>query len=287
MRVKNMAETQIFFEEWVNSKNKYDERKYTDAILGIVDILGFSQFVKIKNDDSTAPKKIIEIINDSIFINKLGLPENIKYKMLSDTFIVYSDEITVDNVYYVIYALENFRIQLLENGFLCRGALVRNKNYINNDIIVSEALIDAYRIESNIAKYPRIIVDMDIIKIIKPQMDSGKVLDDNKIIIKKRVIKDFDGEYIIMPFVGIADIAAFLYKDFHYFSYRNDPENEELFINTMSKFKRGLESCAERISTRDCINKLNYFINSYNKILKDAGQLLNASIKELYMNNIT
>ena len=68
MRVKNMAETQIFFEEWVNSKNKYDERKYTDAILGIVDILGFSQFVKIKNDDSTAPKKIIEIIKLNIFV---------------------------------------------------------------------------------------------------------------------------------------------------------------------------------------------------------------------------
>ena len=114
------------FEEMIKSKKEYDLKKYRDTILGIVDILGFSQFIQTEKDN--APKKIIEIINDSIFINKFALPENIQYKMLSDTFIVYSDVITAKNVYYVICALENFRVRLLENGFLCRGALVKNKN---------------------------------------------------------------------------------------------------------------------------------------------------------------
>ena len=172
--MNDITEMQKNLKKWKNYEDEYDETKYKDNILGIVDILGFSQFVQ--NQKFNAPKKIIEIIRNSILMNEFALPENIKYKILSDTFIVYSDIITVNNVYKIICALENFRIELLENGFLCRGALVKNKNYINNDIIVSEALIDAHIIESSIAKYPRIIVDKRIINIIKTQMDSGDIL---------------------------------------------------------------------------------------------------------------
>lgn len=74
-----------------------------------------------------------------------------------------------------------------------------------------------------------------------------------------------------MSFVEIADIAVFHIKIFIIFSYRNDPENEELFINTMSS-QRGLESCRKHINKRLCINKLNYFIiEVIIKIFKRCG----------------
>lgn len=283
-KMQDIDGMQHAFEEMIKSKKEYDLKKYRDTILGIVDILGFSQFIQTEKDN--APKKIIEIINDSIFINKFALPENIQYKMLSDTFIVYSDVITAKNVYYVICALENFRVRLLENGFLCRGALVKNKNYIHNDVIISEALVDAHKIESSVAKYPRIIVDMSVIDIIKPQIVSGNILNEAEHLIKNRVIKDFDNEYIITPFVGLPDIAAYLYEDFRYFACRDDPENQQLFIVAMTKFRNGLNSCKQRISTRACANKINYFINTYNKTLKEASVLLKANISELYLENV-
>ena len=59
-----------------NAKNGYME-----CFLGIIDILGFSDFV---NNNENAVKLITEIISNSFFSNESQL-EKISYKMLSDT----------------------------------------------------------------------------------------------------------------------------------------------------------------------------------------------------------
>ena len=66
-----------------NAKNGYME-----CFLGIIDILGFSDFV---NNNENAVKLITEIISNSFFSNESQL-EKISYKMLSDTLIVYTNE---------------------------------------------------------------------------------------------------------------------------------------------------------------------------------------------------
>ncbi len=44
--MNDITEMQKNLKKWKNYEDEYDETKYKDNILGIVDILGFSQFVQ-------------------------------------------------------------------------------------------------------------------------------------------------------------------------------------------------------------------------------------------------
>ena len=178
-----------------NAKNGYME-----CFLGIIDILGFSDFV---NNNENAVKLITEIISNSFFSNESQL-EKISYKMLSDTLIVYTNENTQYALINLIFALENFSIKCLEKGFLSRGAVVQGKFYLDKDydIMVSPAFIEAYRLEENIACYPRILITNEVYDFLMKNLESK---DDCFFIEKLKFVKnyienDFDNFYVVRPF---------------------------------------------------------------------------------------
>ncbi len=47
---------------------------------------------------------------------------------------------------------------MFESGLLCRGAVVKGKLFHDGNVLFGPALIEAYKIESTLAIYPRIIV---------------------------------------------------------------------------------------------------------------------------------
>jgi hypothetical protein len=61
-----------------------------------------------------------------------------------------------------------FQRSLLVDGILCRGGLSYGKHYEEANFIFSEALIKAYRIESERANYPRIVIDDDLMDLLAP-----------------------------------------------------------------------------------------------------------------------
>lgn len=262
----------------LGQKNKCDPSQYKDSILGIVDILGFKEFVT--REGANAVKKISDMIYDTKIINEMSLhrfllSNNIKHKMLSDTFIVYTDKVDAESAYYVMYALENFRQELLRNGFLCRGAIVQGKNYIRDDIMVSQAFINAYTIEQKDAIYPRIIVDESVIKIIKEKMDSNDLYYDNdsKIVIRNLVVPDFDERYIIKLFVCNSDIARYLHDD----SKDRGKGKQKLFEDAMSIFGDGLKECIDIVHSNGknsgrIVEKVNYYIKLYNETLRSEKE---------------
>lgn len=266
------------FDEWTSYLKNYEDEQYKETVVGIVDILGFSSFV-IK--DELAPKKIIKIISTSMMINNSSFPQNIKYKMLSDTLIVYCDEPTENNIFRIICALENFRLILLEEGFLCRGAIVIGKNYINTDILVSQAFINAYKIEEEVCNYPRIIVSSEVMEVIKPAIINNIQEKSNNIFIRDLVIKDnVDNEYIVAPFIGIPEIATFIFKDYNYYA------NKMKYTKIMNKYKKGLMKCIETsVCDRKIKQKINYFIEYYNSILEKSTKL-NMDKSDLFLQKL-
>ena len=256
------------------------ENGYMVCFLGIIDILGFSDFV---NNNENAVKLITEIISNSLFINESQL-EKISYKMLSDTLIVYTNENTQYALINLIFALENFSIKCLEKGFLSRGAVIQDKFYLDKDydIMVSPAFIEAYRLEENIACYPRILITNTVYGFL---MKNLEFRDDCFFIEKLKFVKDyiendFDDFYVVRPFRNIDIIAKAIYpnyKDCHGHIFRTNIDNDEKDLNrVLSDIRNWLIDIYKDIELKDASvrRKYNYFAREFNETLEKCSKYI-------------
>lgn len=256
------------------------ENGYMVCFLGIIDILGFSDFV---NNNENAVKLITEIISNSLFINESQL-EKISYKMMSDTLIVYTNENTQYALINLIFALENFSIKCLEKGFLSRGAVVQDKFYLDKDydIMVSPAFIEAYRLEENIACYPRILITNTVYGFL---MKNLEFRDDCFFIEKLKFVKDyiendFDDFYVVRPFRNIDIIAKAIYpnyKDCHGHIFRTNIDNDEKDLNrVLSDIRNWLIDIYKDIELKDASvrRKYNYFAREFNETLEKCSKYI-------------
>lgn len=60
---------------------------------------------------------------------------------------------------------------LLDEGLICRGGIAVNKHFSNGSFTFSAGLIDAYRVESTVARFPRVVVSQDLIELIFPDLN--------------------------------------------------------------------------------------------------------------------
>ena len=60
-------------------------------------------------------------------------------------------------------------MQLLSLGYYTRGAIVIGQTFHHENVIFGPALINAYKLEREVAKYPRVIVQPEAIQYINPQ----------------------------------------------------------------------------------------------------------------------
>lgn len=166
--------------------------QYENRLVAFLDILGFSEIVKASENDEAqlqllkeilqylktweAPEKwdlkLVEIEEDA---EKKGI-ENFEIAGKTNT-TTFSDSILisvrVDNdlineaTSTLISKLSFIGTFLLEKGILFRGAMtVGNLIHEESGIVFGQALIDAYRLESTYAKYPRIILTDKLIQLL-------------------------------------------------------------------------------------------------------------------------
>ncbi|MBL0516677.1 hypothetical protein [Aeromonas caviae] len=57
---------------------------------------------------------------------------------------------------------------LLDEGLICRGGIAVNKHFSNGSFTFSAGVIDAYRVESVIARFPRVVISKDLLELIYP-----------------------------------------------------------------------------------------------------------------------
>lgn len=148
-------------------------KEYYESYVAFIDILGFSSLVKeSENDDNLFNKLtdiLIQIREDSFNILPSDSPDTDKsYNEFVDSFpktITFSDCIAIATkqsqlgLEILINRLHLLLSQLLSLNILTRGALVAGKVFCDREIIIGPALLEAYKLESTVSIYPRIIVD--------------------------------------------------------------------------------------------------------------------------------
>lgn len=129
------------------------------SCVAFLDVLGFSAMVE-KDAQAKSPV-YLEFFRDVFAkIKEHALPEQ-DLRMFSDSIIV-SSPLSVANVIAVMQTVSDLQILFLKNSILVRGGVAMGRHYGDDRVIYSEGLIVAYRLESSRAKYPRVLVDLNL-----------------------------------------------------------------------------------------------------------------------------
>lgn len=129
------------------------------AIVAFVDILGFSEMVKSDCENKSGSLKFFEILKN---INlKAKRISGCNITQFSDS-VIFSLPLSEKNYLKMIKIISDYQYELLRNSIICRGAMAYGKHYIENEFMFSQALIEAYQLETTEAKYPRIIISSNL-----------------------------------------------------------------------------------------------------------------------------
>lgn len=138
--------------------------------VAFLDILGFSDIVKHDCESPTDSDNYMRNMGKlfDIYENTLEL-----YSSTTDLEMVqFSDSIVLaipfskDKFSFFIKIVSKFQYDLFSRGLLCRGGIAYGKHFLKGGFLFSNGLIEAYKIERNIAKHPRVAVSTDLIELI-------------------------------------------------------------------------------------------------------------------------
>lgn len=143
--------------------------------IAFLDILGFSNMVKSDfespSQNKTFCNKLFKIYNYTSSLHESSMGLNII--QFSDS-IVLSVPFSEETFSQFLSVIAKYQYDLFCEGIICRGGIAYGKHFFKEGFLFSNGLIEAYRIESEIAKYPRIVVSTDLIELIYKNGDIDK-----------------------------------------------------------------------------------------------------------------
>lgn len=93
-----------------------------------------------------------------VFLSDMFGDIKLQMTAFSDCYIV-SDTFPA---WHVLAAVQALGSRFLEQGMLTRGGVVVGRAYHRGAVVFGPAVVDAYRLESEVAKYPRILVSDEV-----------------------------------------------------------------------------------------------------------------------------
>jgi len=134
------------------------------GIVAYLDILGYKKMVE--GDSGTNEPIFLPIIEQMLNSLKPLLSEDgLQLRQFSDS-IVLSIDYSVINSIKIIRAVSDVQWFMVSNGILIRGGIAIGRHYSNGDIVYSQGLIEAYLLESQNARVPRVLVDSNLLELI-------------------------------------------------------------------------------------------------------------------------
>lgn len=218
--------------------------------LAYMDILGAKKYIESEESENYLNKvqklyaEAIGMINSN---SKEGYHKNNKLKIFSDNIVLaipqieyFGETINEINSCNILIFAAFFQIVALKYSFLVRGGISVDNLYIDNDFVFGKALIQAYKLESEIGLYPRIVIDPKDISLFLKSNFQRRIL-----------LKDSANIYYIDPFEN-------------YFGYiHKSIKNENLDIIRTNLNEMLIVNKDNKINQKIC-----WFINMFNDFCK-------------------
>lgn len=172
--------------------NKYYTEEY---IVVFIDLLGAKD--KIANEGDEALNIVHSAYNQTMDELK-GLFSGTSAENLKPKVKMFSDNIAIcfpsrENERYKSFAAAALtsafiQNQFLHNNYLLRGGIALGDCFIDETMVWGKALVDAYKVESSIAIYPRIVIHPDTVKKLNLAFDKRK---------QRWLAQDIDGLFFV------------------------------------------------------------------------------------------
>jgi hypothetical protein len=104
----------------------------------------------------------------------LNESDDFQFQTFSDS-IVMSSAATLTGLLHIFHSITELNISLLKPGLLTRGAVARGKLYHDRSVIFGPALLNAYGIETTVAKYPRVVLGREVYQDFQRAKSSFKI----------------------------------------------------------------------------------------------------------------
>lgn len=136
---------------------------YEQRYCAFIDILGFRNFVKglRSANDARALRDVMQKIHAPTSGPTVSWDIDFRAQSISDAIAISTT--TMDSgLYRILEAIEKLSVDLLREGYFIRGGLVRGYLYHDSSMVFGDALVRAFELETNIARYPRVIISKEV-----------------------------------------------------------------------------------------------------------------------------
>jgi hypothetical protein len=199
--------------DWIHGEPDFTYRTVYYAFL---DLLGYRGLMKEKA--SEAPKWLYAAISDALREAE-GLYPEVAVRLLSDSIHIHSPANCLRNFFDLVNVVQLVCKSFMSKGVLVRGGIAEGKHFTSNEVIVSEALVDAYTLECEHAVYPRILIENGLFdrvlldEKVKTENSGKRVLQENgvnRFFIAEAFMRDHDGFAVLNPVWYDQDIYVLL-----------------------------------------------------------------------------
>jgi hypothetical protein len=133
--------------------------KWSYGAVAFIDVLGFSSFVEA-DARSVEPARLLKL--KCLLAGVKSESPELDVRAFSDSIII-SAPLESAAVAKLINATMDLQSRFVSGGVLVRGGIAFGKHYGDETLIYSEALIRAYQLERDRARFPRILVANDLL----------------------------------------------------------------------------------------------------------------------------
>lgn len=229
---------------------------YKYGVVTFFDILGFKNLIQEKSSDEI--KGIIDNfykINSSMYLKTDKFNHHIKTISFSDSIVrtytleeEYNELDYCSAIFNELCNLSVIQLELLNQGVLIRGGVSFEKIYCNTNkgIIFGPGLNSAYALESEIANFPRIIVDPEIINKIEDIFEQEDRECKNTICNIMKCLKLDDDGIFFIDYLRQSIALQNLNQTIEYYEnnllYADMKSHKELIVNNvMTNLKSGIK----------------------------------------------
>lgn len=146
-----------------NDVEKAKKMNYENRVCCFLDFLGFKEIVEKTTINPSELDKIIEAINMAREHFEIENPgKRTVVTQFSDSIVVSFPYDTESEVFYTLNDIQMYLARLIYRGYIVRGGISLGPLVHTTEILIGPAMIDAYELESKIAKFPRVILSKDV-----------------------------------------------------------------------------------------------------------------------------
>lgn len=140
---------------------------YEQRYCAFIDILGFPELIDKLTHGLISFQSLQELLTRVLNPPPAtaGTDESADFRAQSiSNAVAISAAVNVKGIASIIHSISRLAVELLAEGFFIRGAIVKDDLHHDDKMVFGNALIQAYRIETSLVRFPRVMITRSVVE---------------------------------------------------------------------------------------------------------------------------